>query len=309
MIVNADDFGLTPGVNQAVVELHQTGALTSATLMANAPCFEQAVALSTQHPALGIGCHIVLVDGTPVSRPDEISTLLDPQSPAPAFRASLGHFVRDLLLGRIQARHIQLEAEAQIRRLQAHGLAVTHCDTHKHTHMFPRVLEPVLQAVRACNVRAIRNPFEPAWSILKTPGASVVRRLEVQFLHTLHSHFSSKVRALGLATTDGSLGVLATGTLDGTTIQSILKFLPEGTWELVCHPAYVDAELRATRTRLIDSREVELDALRTTLSGDLGDFSSLPRIHFGDLVTNLAPIIKNPATNAPAPASYPGAEK
>lgn len=284
LIVNADDFGLTPGINQAVVDLHQAGALTSTTLMATAPCFEQAVALAAQHPHLGVGCHIILVDGTPISSPDTISTLLDPHSPVPAFRDTLGHFVRDVMLGRIEPRHIQAEAAAQMRHLQAHGVAVTHFDTHKHTHMFPRVLQPVLQAARECDVRCVRNPFEPAWSTEKTPKASALRRIEVQMLRVMRSQFLSRTRAAGLSTTDGSLGVLATGTLDAQTVQSILKALPAGTWELVCHPAYVDDALRVTRTRLIDSRQREVTALLTTLSQAAAEFTNLQRIHFGDLI-------------------------
>lgn len=290
LIVNADDFGLTPGVNQAVVDLHVAGALTSATLMAAAPYFSQAVALAKQHSTLGVGCHVVLLDGVPLSPPAEISTLLDHNASLPAFRSTLGHFVRDLLLGRIESRHIYIETAAQIRHLQAHGVTVTHVDTHKHTHMFPQVLEPVLRAARDCGVCAIRNPFEPGWSTRRTPHASTLRRMEVRVLHTLHSQFVKQAHRHELATTDGSLGVLATGTLDAQSIRAILKNIPEGTWELVCHPAYVDAQLREARTRLIESRQVETDALKETLSRGAASstssaFAGLARIHFGDLLS------------------------
>src|SRR5580698_7200271 len=78
LIVNADDFGLTPGINRAIAELHDAGVLTSSTLMANGPAFADAVALALDRPTLGVGCHIVLTDGTPISPPSSIPTLIGP---------------------------------------------------------------------------------------------------------------------------------------------------------------------------------------------------------------------------------------
>jgi predicted glycoside hydrolase/deacetylase ChbG (UPF0249 family) len=210
----------------------------------------------------------------------------------PAFRATLGHFVRDLALGRIDPRHIEREAMAQVRHLQTGGLTLTHIDTHKHTHIFPRVLAPVLRAAQECGVRCVRAPFEPEWSVRATPRAGVLRRMEVRLLRRLRKHFLLQVRAAGMATTDGCLGIAATGTLDAGTVRAILDQMPEGTWELLCHPAYVDAGLRAAHTRLVESREEELRALLATLArGANGSASSaidaapaaVRRVHFGDL--------------------------
>ncbi|HUZ05128.1 MAG TPA: ChbG/HpnK family deacetylase [Acidobacteriaceae bacterium] len=284
LIVNADDFGLTPGVNKAVIELHQAGALTSTTLMASGASFQEAVELAKQNASLGVGCHIVLVDGMPISPPGTIATLLDPDSHAPAFRSTLGRFVQDLFLGHIDTHHIQIEAAAQIRRLQGSGLTVTHIDTHKHTHMFPRVLEPVLRAALACGVRRVRTPYEPQWSVRATPGASIARRLQVQLLRTMRQTFLTCARDYGMIPTNGCLGVLATGTLDATTIQAILGHMPQGAWELVCHPGYVDTELHATRTRLVASRATEIQALQAVLSNAAAKFPDIARIHFGDLL-------------------------
>lgn len=283
LIVNADDFGLTPGVNQAVVELHRAGALTSATLMASTSHFQQAAALAQQNPSLGVGCHVVLVDGTPVSPPETIRTLLDPLSRVPAFRTSLPQFVQDLLLGRIDAREMQMEAEAQIRRVQSSGVSVTHIDTHKHTHMFPRVLEPLLRASAACGVTRIRNPFEPEWSVRATPQAGTMRRLEVRLLRTMRQKFLTLTHEYRIATTGGCLGVLATGTLNAKSIEAILDPMPEGTWEFVCHPGYMDAELRATRTWLTDSRAVETQALLDTLGQSATKHADMILTNFGNL--------------------------
>jgi len=289
LIVNADDFGLTDGINRAVRDLHQLSALTSTTLMAAAPRFLEAVEISRQQKLLGVGCHIVLVDGTPVANPAAISTLLDSSSDrgeGPRFRATLGEFVRDLYLDLIDSAHIEHEAMAQILQLQQAGVAVTHVDTHKHTHMFPRVLKGVMRAAQACNIRAIRNPFEPAWSVTATPGAGLVRTWQVRLLGTLRHSFWKSVRECEFATTDGCLGVTATGTLNEVTLRTLLDRLPDGIFELVCHPAYVDAQLMSTRTRLQQSRQVELTALQTlpSILGGIG--FPLQLIDFGQLATN-----------------------
>jgi predicted glycoside hydrolase/deacetylase ChbG (UPF0249 family) len=293
LIVNVDDFGLTDGINRAVLDLHQLGALSSTTLMAASPRFPEAIEISRQQNSLRVGCHVVLVDGTPVANPADIPTLLDrtnDRSDRPRFRATLGEFVRDLYLGRIHRTHIEQEAIAQILRLRQAGVTVTHVDTHKHTHMFPPVLDAVMRAAKACNIQAIRNPFEPMWSVTATPHAGLVRTWQVRLLGTLRHNFWKLVRQREFATTDGCLGVAATGTLEETTLRAMLDRLPEGTWELVCHPAYLDAELAATRTRLQQSRQAELTALRSLPAMLAGLGSPVESIHFGQLMRPAARI-------------------
>lgn len=287
LIVNADDFGLTHGINRAVRDLHQLGALPSTTLMAAARRFDEAVEISRQQKTLGVGCHIVLVDGIPVADPATIPTLLDVshlRSSEPRFRCTLGEFVRALYLGRIDSSHIEREAIAQILRLQQAGIAVTHVDTHKHTHMFPPVLHGVMRAAQACNIRTIRNPFEPAWSVAATPGAGLVRAWQVRLLATLRHRFWKLIRQQEFFTTNGCVGVAATGTFNEATLRSLLNRMPEGNFELVCHPAYMDEELTATRTRLQQSRQVEQAALQA-LPSVLGSLEfPVQLIDFSDLV-------------------------
>jgi predicted glycoside hydrolase/deacetylase ChbG (UPF0249 family) len=278
LIVNADDFGLTPGINQAVLELHSAGVLTSATLMAAAPAFRAAAHAAFVQPSLSIGCHIVLVDGSPVLHPSEIPTLVGPDG---RFRPTLGDFLRDLLRRRIHEADIERETAAQIRRIVAAGITPSHLDTHKHTHMFPRVLRPLLRAARAAHILAVRNPFEPEWAIAATARAPWHRRLQVRLLRLrLRRYFLAVLRNLGLNTTDGCLGVLATGTLDAPALQALIAAMPPGTWELVCHPGYHDADLAATPTRLLASRETEraalLEVLPTAPSLQLINYEQLP---------------------------------
>ncbi len=259
LIVNADDFGLTPGVNRAVVELASASALSSATLMANSSGLADAVERAAANPSLGVGCHVVLVDGEPVLPAASIPTLLEPGSSS-RLHTSLQRFAMDLQRGRISEKEIEAEAVAQITRLQNAGLHVTHVDTHKHTHLFPRVARPLLRAAVRCGINAIRNPFEPPWSARLTHGA-LLRQLEVTVLRRFGPTFHQLRRAAGLRTTDGAIGVSVTGRLDTKALEQLLAHAPAGTWELVCHPGYNDSALDAIKTRLRDTRDVEREAL------------------------------------------------
>ncbi len=259
LIVNADDFGLTPGVNRAILEAHNQGIVTSATLMANSSAFSEAVALSQSVRGLSVGCHVVLVDGSAVSDPTRLSSLLRSDG---MFHDSLTTFARLALQGRLEAEQIEAEVEAQIRMLQAAGIHVSHIDTHKHTHMFPAVLRALLKAAKKCGVLAVRNPFETVKlsHLLQYPD-TWKRWLEVRTLRSFSAKFHQAVNDAGMHTPDGTVGIVATGSLGQRFLEFLLKNLPEGTWELVCHPGYNDGALGNVRTRLRESREHELRTL------------------------------------------------
>lgn len=284
LIVNADDLGLTGGVNRAVTELHAAGVLTSATLMANAAASQEAVQLALAQPTLGIGCHLVLVDGEPVLSAQAIPHLANVATGQ--FRPTLGAFL-PWLLGLVpgsgsaaeREREIEAEAAAQIAHLQAQGVPLTHIDTHKHVHIFPSVLRPVLRAAARAGIQRVRNPFEPAWSVRATPGAPWLRRTEVRILRQFEERFRRIVAEEGFTTTDGTLGVLATGTLNRQTVNALLQAIPEnGVFELVAHPGYNDAELQRTRTRLRASRALEREALMA-----ITEHAKIPLVSYRDL--------------------------
>jgi hopanoid biosynthesis associated protein HpnK len=276
LIVNADDFGLTAGVNRAVVELYRAGVLTSTTLMANAPASEEAIELAHATPALGVGCHVVLVDGEPVLPAGEIPTLIDRGTGR--LHQSLISFLMRLFSGRIRSSEIEAEAAAQIGLLQAKGLRLTHVDTHKHTHIFPAVLRPVLRAARRAGIGAVRNPFEPAWAVRATGGAGWARVAEVSLLRKLHSACRKVIEEEGFVTTDGTIAVVGTGILNAEMVRRLLRQLPAGNWELVTHPGYNDADLARVQTRLRASRDVEraaLMAIKEFPEIDLGNYADL----------------------------------
>lgn len=283
LIINADDFGLTQGVNRAIVEAHSDGIVTSATLMVNAAGFEDAIERTRSTSELSMGCHVVLVDGLPLLGGRQTPTLT-PGRTAERFYQSLSSFALRVVGGRIDADEIEAEATAQIRKLQAAGIAVSHLDTHKHTHIFPQVLRPLLRAARACGVPAVRNPFGPLhFSIVAKRPSLWKQHAKVTVLSPLAKAFRRSVANAGLLTPDGTVGIVATGALDDRLFGSIVDSLPEGTWELVCHPGYNDAELGSIRTRLRASREVELRLLTSPESRELLGRQGVELISYRDL--------------------------
>ncbi len=276
LIVNADDFGLTSGVNRAIKELHEAGLVTSTSLMARANATEEAIDIAVRTPTLGVGCHVVLVDGEPVLPPDQIPSLID--SKTGSFPNSLATFLTRLFTGRIRSAEIEAEISAQIAFLQQRGVHLTHVDTHKHTHVFRAVLRPLLRAARSAGVRAIRNPFEPHWSTRATRRAHWMRLAQVGALRWLEPASRRIIEEGGFVTTSGTVAVAGTGILDADTLRSLLQCLPSGKWELVTHPGYNDADLGLVRTRLRATRDVERAALAV-----LKEFPTIKLISFAGL--------------------------
>jgi hopanoid biosynthesis associated protein HpnK len=265
LIVNADDFGLTAGVNRGIVQSHQNGIVTSTTLMACSQRFTEAATLAKDLPRLSVGCHVVLVDGTPTADPAQIPTLLGPGTPA-QFRVSLMNFAVTAASGRLDEAQVETEITAQIQKLQSKGVAVSHLDSHKHAHMFPVVLRGMLRAAKICGVKAIRNPFEP---LVFAKFARWKRQFQLRMMSNFRKNFRRALESAEIATPDGCIGVAATGGLNQETFGQLIEGLPEGTWEFVSHPGYNDQELDTIATRLRESREKEMAVLTSPATKEL----------------------------------------
>jgi predicted glycoside hydrolase/deacetylase ChbG (UPF0249 family) len=293
LILNADDFGLTPGINRAVERLHRARALTSATLMAGGPAFDDAVAIARRNPTLGVGCHLVFTDGVPVSHPESIPSLLG--ADGKTFRPSSVDFLQALLRGTISEGEIALEAQAQIQKLQRAGIDVTHIDSHKHTHLFPAVARPVLYIAGRCGVRAFRYPNEPHWSRQLATSTPLARRAAQTALDLFEPRFRALVDlTCDEITTHGTLGIAATGTLNASILRAMIEAIqlrppvpgnPEQgrVYELCCHPGFNDADLNRLRTRLRQTREIEMNALIEVIPEISQNPEAPELIHYGDL--------------------------
>ncbi|MEZ5353325.1 MAG: ChbG/HpnK family deacetylase [Bryobacteraceae bacterium] len=229
LIVNADDFGFTRDVNEGIVEAHRRGILTSTTIMATGAAFDHAVELARSHPGLDIGVHLVLVGSGRALRGGA------------AFPETVTKLMAALALGRID---VEGELEAQIAKVMEAGLRPTHLDSHKHTHLLPRVLKAAARLGERYGIEWVRRtlPVE-----VRAPGiAGWSERLLARHRCRMADRF---------------LGFRETGKFDAAMLSDVLRRVPEGTSEFMCHPGYCGEELRAARTRLKESRRRELDAL------------------------------------------------
>jgi predicted glycoside hydrolase/deacetylase ChbG (UPF0249 family) len=245
LIVNADDFGFTPDVNRGIVAAHRDGILTASTLMANGEAFDDAVRLARETPALDVGCHLVLISG---------HSVLPPHAPLPA---SAPELVRALAARRIP---VYDELAAQVRKILAAGLRPTHLDTHKHTHLAPPVLEAVARIAEEFDIRWVRRPFDMP---LTAPGGGVpwLKRATSSGLQVLRRRFHRVLARHGCRTTDHFAGFQITGRFRAPELAQLIRGLPEGLTEFMCHPGYCGDYLRQARTRLKESRQREMEAL------------------------------------------------
>jgi len=276
LIINADDFGLTSGVNRGIIESHEHGVVTSATLMAGGDKFAEAATLAAQAPRLSVGCHVVLVDGVPISDAAAVSTLTVGRK----FRERLTSFAALAATGRLDSTQIEAEVTAQIQKLQAAGIQVSHLDSHKHTHMFPVVLKGMLRAAKHCGIRAVRSPFEP---LVFATVRHWKRQFQLRLMRRFRVSFQAALTEAGVVTPDGCVGIAATGGLTQETFESLIHHLPEGTWEFVSHPGYSDADLDRVQTRLRDSREKELAIMTSAATREALQTEGIQLISFRDL--------------------------
>src|SRR5580700_5859848 len=169
--------------------------------MANGRAFDDAVRSAASVPRLSVGCHVVLIDGVPLLDAERLPSITTTDSNGPHLRDGLKSFAARALVGRLNPQEIEAEVSAQIRKLQSAGISVTHVDTHKHTHLFPAVLRPLLRAAQACGVHAVRNPFGPSKplkssALLARPGLWT-RYAEVKILRTLAAKFREAAKREG----------------------------------------------------------------------------------------------------------------
>ncbi len=265
LIVNADDFGLTEGINRGIVEAHQRGILTSATLLVNGIAFESAAELALRSPQLGVGIHVNLTDGRPISDPSRVSSLVNQGGHFFGGPVDLG---RRILFGRVRLAEVERELSAQIEKVRGAGIAVTHLDGHKHVHMLPGIFPIVVRLARQHGIRGVRWAVEwPAGlgRLLRRNGGAAVtiikQRLQARALALASLTLREYLPRTGLACSMYFHGITQTGFLDRAELEAVLWNLPEGDNELMCHPGYADAALRETRTRLVAERERELEAL------------------------------------------------
>jgi predicted glycoside hydrolase/deacetylase ChbG (UPF0249 family) len=247
LIINADDLGLSGGVNRGIVEAHAAGTVTSASLLANGPALSDAMRRLRNATTLQVGLHFNLTLGRPVAQREDVASLCDPHT---GEFYSLARLVTRALTGRIQPEQVAAECRAQLDLLHKLGILVRHLDSHRHVHALPGVWKPVIAVAQRAGIRAVRVPRES----LRPAGRRLSRALVAASLRAFCGD-----RALMRA--DHFLGLGLLGAHDfQRQLLVLLDRLEPGTTELMVHPGYVDPDL-TRRDAYTTGRERELAGL------------------------------------------------
>jgi hopanoid biosynthesis associated protein HpnK len=263
LVVNADDFGLTVGVNDGILAAHESGILTSASLFANAPATDDAIRRARTFSSLGVGVHLTLVDGRPALSPQQVPTLVGEDG---QFRSTWKPFIAACLRGRVSLGEIERELTAQIERLQGVGLTLTHLDTHKHVHAFPPVFAVVCRLAKRFNLPVVRVPYE-RWlpsavaQEARAPRRTARRQAWLNAATWLWAQRNYREAASMGLRTPRLIGLVHTGILNPGALRTLVHHADSGVTELMVHPGFVDDALRRVRTRLLDSRQHEVALL------------------------------------------------
>jgi hopanoid biosynthesis associated protein HpnK len=265
LIVNADDLGWTEGVNRGIAEAHRNGIVTSASLLANGGAFASAVDMARSTPGLGVGVHLNLSDGAPVAARELLTSLVNDGG---EFEGGPENLLLRIARGGLPLREVEMEWEAQIEKVRDAGIQPTHLDGHKHVHMLPGLFETALRLAKRYGIGAIRVAHEASSlrAALSTgeelhTAAVLKQGVQARGLKFLARDAREQAERAGISTADYFCGIAQTGEMTKQGVAQLVRSLPEGTTELMCHPGYADEELQTTATRLQSSRQTELAIL------------------------------------------------
>ena len=278
IIINADDFGLCEPVNKAVAQAHTAGVLTSATIMANMPAADEAVEIARKLPGLGVGVHLNLSEGAPVSEDGSIACLLnsDGDFTLSVFKLSVlsiaGHKIRNA---------IRTELAAQIQWVLDKGLTPTHLDSHMHIHTLPTIFPIVCELARRFKIGAIRFTFEPKelcrmpWPLPAEGGRQNAARTRIM----------AKINRLQdsrFLKTDALLGIAHKGKLDVSFFKALTLYASAQTAEVMTHPGLADTA-GPDETKLQHQQRLELEALCSERTKQYFDDAAIKLLHYGNL--------------------------
>jgi hopanoid biosynthesis associated protein HpnK len=233
LVVTADDFGASVAVNEAVEQAHREGILTAASLMVAGDAMEDAVARARALlPALGIGLHLVLVEGRPVLPPEQLPALVGRDG---RFRTDMVRMAFRIFIDPAARRQLRAEIEAQFAAFAATGLPLDHVNAHKHFHLHPTIAATLLAVGREYGMKAMRAPVESAAIVHAVDPSVAPPRIDVA------GHWARRLRDRlrrdHLVVPDTVFGLAWSGRFDGERLRRLIGLLPEGLSEIYMHPA------------------------------------------------------------------------
>jgi hopanoid biosynthesis associated protein HpnK len=235
LIVNADDFGRSHSINQAVIQAHRQGILTTASLMVNEAAAAEAVELARQNPRLGVGLHLTLLCGRSALAPAEIPGLVNAQQQFSDRPVAVG--LRCFFQGSLKAQ-LRAEMDAQFKKFRATGLTLDHLNGHLHLHLHPTVFEILMDNASGWGVTRLRLTRDPLWLNLRLASGRWCYRLSHAFIYAVLSACARPaLRRRGIRHTRAVFGLLQNAAVDEDYVRRLVPRLPPGDSELYSHPS------------------------------------------------------------------------
>lgn len=235
MIINGDDFGFSSGVNQAIIEAHQRGVLTSTSLMVSGQAFEEAVALAKAHPNLGVGLHLTLAKGRSVLPPSQIPHLVDSDGNFSNQPDRAGVYYQFNASAR---REIGMEIRAQLEKFRSTGLPLSHVDGHLHMHSHPVILGALVNLADEFNIKVIRLPSEELKLTLNLDRSDLQTKLSWSFIFTgLRLYGERVLKSKGVGFVDRVYGLLQSGRMTEDYLLGLIPQIQANVVEIYSHPA------------------------------------------------------------------------
>lgn len=235
LIINGDDFGFSSGVNQAIIEAHEQGILTSTSLMVTGDAFEEAVTLAKAHPTLAVGLHLVLACGRSVLPPEQIPHLVDAQGHFSNQPEKAGLYYQ---FSRAAQREIRLEIRAQLEKFCQTGLPLSHVDGHVHIHIQPTVLNHLAHLSEEFNIRFMRLPLEDLSATLKFDRSNLSTKLLLSIVYAGMRHYGEGVlRSHNIQFVDRVYGLLNSGRMTEEYLLNLIPQIRSNLVEIYAHPA------------------------------------------------------------------------
>jgi hopanoid biosynthesis associated protein HpnK len=235
LVVNADDFGRSTSINQAVIRAHREGILTTASLMVNETACDEAVALARENPGLGVGLHLTLLCGHSALAQKEIPGLVNEHREFTNNPAGAGFryfFKRNL------REQLRTEIHAQFEKFRATGLKLDHLNGHLHLHLHPTVFGLLMEDAGQLGIQRVRLTFDPFRLNLRlASGHLAYRLLHVLIFHPLSARARPVLQQRGFRHTQRVFGLLQNARVDEPYVFALLRQLPGGDSELYSHPS------------------------------------------------------------------------
>jgi hopanoid biosynthesis associated protein HpnK len=268
LIVNADDFGRSSGINAAVIRAHREGILTSASLMVNEEAAGEAVALAKDHPHLGVGLHLTLVCGHSALPPEKVPGLVNARGEfgsGPA-RAGFRYF-----FSRMLRESLREEIAAQFEKFHATGLPLDHVNGHLHLHLHPTVFAILMENAAEWGITHLRLTHDPFWFNARLAGGRWFYRASHAAIHrALSARARPVLQRKSIRHTGAVFGLLQDSRVDESYVTKLLRVLPTGDSELYSHPS-------------LDQFKHELDALVSPRVKALVEARGIRLIRYQDL--------------------------